>query len=92
MAWLELLAATFCVSGLLTLVGAVRGRGAGAANAMGVLAVLTGVGMAGIGINHFVVAGLSQSGLSEPDAVRGKRRWPALVSGRRRGGDQPARR
>lgn len=70
LAWLELLAAALCVGGLLTLVGAIRGRGAGFANAVGVLGVLTAVGMGGIGINHFVVAGLSQSGLSAANTAK----------------------
>lgn len=70
LAWLELLGAALCVGGLLTLVGAVRRRGAGFANASGVLGVLVGIGMASIGVNHFLVAGLVGSGLSAPDAVK----------------------
>lgn len=70
LAWLELLGAALCAGGLLTLVGAIRRRGAGFANAAGVLGVLTGIGMVAIGANHFVVAGLARSGLSAPDAVK----------------------
>lgn len=40
------------------------------ANATGVLGILTGIGMVAIGVNHFVVAGLSGSGLSAPAAVK----------------------
>lgn len=70
LAWLELLGSALCVAGLLTLVGAVRHRGAGFANAVGVLGILTGVGMAAISLNHFVVAGLTRSGLTAVDAAK----------------------
>lgn len=65
LAWLELLAAPVCIAGLLALVGAIRGRGAGWANAVGVIGVLSGLGQAVIGLNHMVVLGLAHADLTD---------------------------
>ncbi len=69
LAWVEMLTAVLTIAGLLTLVGAIRYRGAALANATGVLAVLTGIGLTAISFNHFVIAGLVGSGLKGADAV-----------------------
>lgn len=61
--WAEVLSAFLVLGGLMTVVGAVRGRGAGWANATGVLAILSSAGLLGIALNHFVVSGLTSSNL-----------------------------
>jgi hypothetical protein len=69
LAWLELLAAPVCVAGLLTVVGAIRRRGAGWANAVGVLGVFAGIGQAALALNHLVVVGLMGTDLSSAERV-----------------------
>ncbi|GAB3272982.1 hypothetical protein GCM10027449_10090 [Sinomonas notoginsengisoli] len=69
LAWMELLGAAICIGGLLTLVGAIRARGAWLANVLGILAVPFGVGMAAISLNHFVALGLTRSGIPATDAA-----------------------
>lgn len=64
LAWLELLTAALCIVGLVTVAGAVRGRGAGWATAAATLGVLAGLGQAAISLNHFVVIGLANADLS----------------------------
>jgi hypothetical protein len=63
-AWLELLTGVLCIAGLLTVTGAIRGRGAGWATAAGALGVLAGLGQAVISLNHFVVIGLAGTDLT----------------------------
>ncbi|MEP9383191.1 hypothetical protein [Nocardioides sp. KR10-350] len=69
LAWLELLCAPVGVAGLLAVVGAVRRRGAGWANAVGVLAVLTAVGQVAISLNHLVLVGLAKADMSAAQRV-----------------------
>jgi hypothetical protein len=62
---LELFAAALLVAATMAIVGAVRGRGSGIANAAAVLGVLGGVGMAMIGVNHVYMHALAASGTSD---------------------------
>jgi hypothetical protein len=64
LAWLELITGVLCIVGLLTVTGAIRGRGAGWATAAGALGVLAGLGQAVISLNHFVVIGLAGTDLA----------------------------
>lgn len=64
----ELLAAVLFVASTMAVVGAVRGRGSGVANAGGVLGILGAIGMAMIGVNHVYMYALAASGSS--DALR----------------------
>ncbi|MGN6251224.1 MAG: hypothetical protein ACTHNS_05345 [Marmoricola sp.] len=75
LAWAEVLTAVLTLAGLLTLVGAVRGRGAGWANATGVIAVLSSAGLVGIAMNHFVVSGLTASSLPMSERVEALQRF-----------------
>ncbi|MGN6782090.1 MAG: hypothetical protein ACTHJH_11350 [Marmoricola sp.] len=63
------------VAGLMTVVGAIRHRGAGWANATGVITVLSAAGLFGIAMNHFVLAGLTSSTLPEPQRVEALTRF-----------------
>lgn len=73
--WAEVLSAVLILGGLLTLVGAVRSRGAGWANATGVFAALSAVGTVGVAVNHFVVSGLTSSGLTPGQRVEALTRF-----------------
>jgi len=61
----ELLGAIFFIAATMAIVGAVRGRGSGLANAGGVLGVLGGVGLAMISVNHVYMHALAASGTSD---------------------------
>ena len=61
----ELLAAVLFIAATMAIVGAVRGRGSGLANAGGVLGVLGGVGLAMIAVNHVYMHALAASGTSD---------------------------
>lgn len=63
-AWMELTCGILLISGLLGLVGMIRARGAGWANGAGALGVLSGIGMAALAFNSFVVVGVVKSGVS----------------------------
>lgn len=65
----ELLAAALFIAATMAIVGAVRGRGSGIANAGAVLGVLGGVGMAMIGVNHVYMHALAASGTSDGVAI-----------------------
>jgi hypothetical protein len=56
---LELLAAALVPPAVAAVVGAVRGRGAGLANAGGLLGVLGTIGMSAIGFRHVFIDGLA---------------------------------
>ena len=62
---LELLAAVLFLAATMAIVGAVRGRGSGVANAGAVLGLLGGVGLAMIGVNHVFMHALAASGTSD---------------------------
>lgn len=66
---LELLGAVLFLAATMAIVGAVRGRGSGIANAGAVLGVLGGVGMAMIGVNHVYLHALAASGTSDGVAI-----------------------
>lgn len=75
---LELLSAVLFLAATMAIVGAVRGRGSGLANAGAVLGVLGGVGLAMIGVNHVFMHAIAASGtadglgiLAARDAVSG---------------------
>jgi hypothetical protein len=68
LAWLELLGVAIGIAGLMTFVGAVRGRGAGVANAVGVLGALHFAGLSVIATGHFVDVGLVRAGVSTAQA------------------------
>jgi hypothetical protein len=65
----ELLGAVLFLAATMAIVGAVRGRGSGLANAGAVLGVLGGVGLAMIGVNHIFMYALAASGTSDGLAV-----------------------
>ena len=67
--WAEIATALLTLAGLLTVVGAIRTRGAGVANAVGVLGCFSAVGMIGIAANHFVVSGLTSADLPTAQKV-----------------------
>lgn len=67
--WAEILTGMLTIAGLMTVVGAIRSRGAGWANATGVITVLSAGGLIGIAMNHFVVSGLTSSSLSTDQRV-----------------------
>jgi hypothetical protein len=67
--WAEICTALLTLAGLLTVVGSARRRGAGIANATGVLAGIAVVGMVGIALNHFVVSGLTRSNLTSHQKI-----------------------
>lgn len=67
--WAEILTAILSIAGLMTVVGAVRTRGAGWANATGVITVLSAGGLIGIAMNHFLVSGLTSSSLGAAQRV-----------------------
>jgi hypothetical protein len=69
LAWMELLGAVVCIAGLLTLVGAIRARGAWLASLLAFFAVPFGVGMAAISLSHFTALGLAGSGLPTDRAI-----------------------
>ena len=73
--WLEILTALLSLAGVLTVVGAVRARGAGWATATAVFAALASVGFVGIALNHFVVSGLTDSTLSTDQRVEALTRF-----------------
>lgn len=75
LAWAEVLTAVLTLAGLLTLVGAVRARGAGWANATGLIALVSAAGLFGIAMNHFVVSGLSASTLPMSSRVEALQRF-----------------
>lgn len=62
---LELLGAALFLAATMAIVGAVRGRGSGVANAGAVLGILGGVGLAMIGVNHVYLHALAASGTSD---------------------------
>lgn len=70
LAWMKLAGAVITIAGVLALVGVIRERGAGWANALGTLGVLSGVGMSAIAVNHFVVTGLVRSGVTATDTAK----------------------
>jgi hypothetical protein len=59
----------------MTVVGAVRTRGAGWANATGVIAVVSTGGLIGIAMNHFLVSGLTASSLTTAQRVEALQRF-----------------
>ena len=65
----ELLGAVFFLAATMAIVGAVRGRGSGLANAGAVLGVPGGVGLALIAVNHVFMYALAASGTSDGVAV-----------------------
>jgi hypothetical protein len=74
----ELTAAGLFIAAVMTVVGMVRGRGAGLANTGGVVGILGGVGLALIGTSHVYLYALTASGtgdaarvLAARDAVAG---------------------
>ncbi|WP_369045783.1 hypothetical protein [Sinomonas sp. P10A9] len=69
LAWMELIGAALYIAGLLTVVGAIRGRGAWPATVLGVLGVPFGLGMAVLSVGHFAALGLVSSGISRGDAA-----------------------
>jgi hypothetical protein len=60
-------AAALSIGVTMAIVGAVRGRGAGLANAGAVLGILGGVGMSAIGIHQLLIAAFAASG--SPDTL-----------------------
>lgn len=62
---LELLAALLFLAATMAIVGRLRGRGSGLANAGAVLGVVGGVGMAMIGVNHVYMYAMAASGTSD---------------------------
>jgi hypothetical protein len=66
---LELLGAVLFLAASMAIVGALRGRGSGLANAGAVLGVLGGVGLAMIAVNHVYMHALAASGTSDGLAV-----------------------
>ena len=64
----EFVAAGLFIAVLMTLVGAVRGRGSGLAGAAGVVGILGGVGLSMIGTSHVYLYALAASGTG--DAAR----------------------
>jgi hypothetical protein len=64
----ELAAAGLFIAAVMTLVGVVRGRGSGLANAGGFLGILGGVGLSMIGTSHVYLYALTSSGTA--DAAR----------------------
>ncbi|GAB3580818.1 hypothetical protein [Calidifontibacter terrae] len=73
--WAEIVTALLGLAGLMTVVGAIRRRGAGWANAVGVFAVLSAPGFIAIAMNHFVVSGLVSSTLTQDQRVEALRRF-----------------
>jgi hypothetical protein len=65
----ELLAAVLFLAATMAIVGAVRGRGSGLANAGAVLGVLGGIGLAMIGTGHVFLHAIAASGTSDGVAV-----------------------
>lgn len=66
---LELLGAALFAAATMAIVGAVRGRGSGIANAGAVLGVLGVVGLSLIGVNHVFMHALAASGTSDGVAI-----------------------
>ena len=73
--WAEILTGVLTIAGLMTIVGAIRERGAGWANATGVITVISSAGLIGIALNHFVIAGLTSSTLTMPQRVEALTRF-----------------
>ena len=65
----ELLGAVLFVAATMAIVGAVRGRGSGIANAGAVLGVVGGIGLAMIGVSHVYLHALAASGTSDGVAI-----------------------
>lgn len=65
----ELVAAALFIGAVMTVVGAIRARGAGWANAAGVIGALGGVGLALISMAHVYLYALVASGTADGDAV-----------------------
>jgi hypothetical protein len=65
----ELVAAVLFIGAAMTVVGAIRGRGAGWANAAGVLGALGGVGLSLISMAHVYLYALVASGTADGEAV-----------------------
>ena len=65
-------AAALSIGVTMAIVGAVRGRGAGLANAGAVLGVLGGVGMSAIGIHQLFIAAFAESGSADTQEILGK--------------------
>ncbi len=70
LSWLELVGAVVTVAGLLGLVGVLRRRGSGWANAVGTAGVLLAVGEAVIAANHWLVVALIRAEVPTDTAVR----------------------
>lgn len=67
--WAEILTGVLTIAGLMTVVGSIRTRGAGWANATGVVTVVSAAGLIGIAMNHFLISGLTSSSLSMTQRV-----------------------
>lgn len=73
--WAEILTGVLAIAGLMTLVGAIRSRGAGWANATAVVTLLSTGGLIGIAMNHFVISGLTASSLTTDQRVEALKRF-----------------
>lgn len=73
--WAEILTGILTIAGLMTVVGAIRSRGGGWANATGVITVVSSAGLIGIAMNHFVVSGLTSSSLTAGQRVEALTRF-----------------
>ncbi len=66
---LELLAAVLFLGATMAVVGAVRGRGSGVANAAAVLGLLGGIGLALIGTGHVYLYAMAASGTTDGSGI-----------------------